>query len=217
MSHRFSSKRMLDLLLRYGLAVTFVGLALLITHLLTPVVSATTSPLFFAAVMLTAWYCGFGPGIVASVLSTLALNYFFIPPLYTLSLKFADTLVSIVFTLAIVLISAQSAIRKRAEEALRQSHDEMEIRVEQRAAELAATNETLESEIAERKRSGEALRESEERYRGLFENATEIVYTLDLSGNVTSINKAGERITGYSREKSSRHSNSSNRSARIHR
>ncbi|HKS40870.1 MAG TPA: PAS domain S-box protein [Blastocatellia bacterium] len=200
MAHRFSSKRMLDLLLRYGLAVTFVGLALLLTHVLMPVMNATPSPLFFVAVMLTAWYCGFGPGVVASVLSTLALNYFFIPPLYTLSLKFSDTLVSIVFTLAIVLISAQSAIRKRAEEALRQSRDEMEIRVEQRAAELAATNETLESEIAERKRSGEALRESEERYRGLFENATEIVYTLDLSGNVTSINKAGERITGYSRE-----------------
>ena len=200
MFHRVSSQRMLDLLLRYGLAVTSVGLALLITHLLMPVMSATTSPLFFAAVILTAWYGGFGPGVVASVLSTLALNYFFIPPLYTLSLKLDDMLVSLVFTLAFVLISAQSAIRKRAEDALRQSRDEMELRVERRTAELATTNETLASEIAERKRSSEALRESEERYRELFENATEIVYTLDISGNLTSINKAGERITGYSRE-----------------
>src|ERR1044071_7867656 len=58
MSHRFSSQRTLDLLLRYGLAVTSVGLALLITHLLIPVMGATTSPLFFAAVMLAAWYGG---------------------------------------------------------------------------------------------------------------------------------------------------------------
>jgi len=43
----------------------------------------------------------------------------------------------------------------------------------------------------------EALRESEERYRELFENANDIIYTLDLDGNLTSLNKAGERLTGY--------------------
>src|SRR5260370_31292902 len=43
----------------------------------------------------------------------------------------------------------------------------------------------------------EALRKSEERYRELFENANDIIYTLDLEGNLTSLNKAGERLTGY--------------------
>ncbi len=44
-----------------------------------------------------------------------------------------------------------------------------------------------------------ALQASEERYRDLFENAIDIVYTHDLEGNLTSVNKAAERITGYGR------------------
>jgi PAS domain S-box-containing protein len=42
--------------------------------------------------------------------------------------------------------------------------------------------------------------ESEERYRNLFEYANDIVYTQDLEGNFTSLNRAGEIITGYTRE-----------------
>ncbi len=45
-----------------------------------------------------------------------------------------------------------------------------------------------------------SLQESEERYRELFENANDIVFTTDLNGRVTSINHAGERLSGYSRD-----------------
>jgi two-component system, NarL family, sensor histidine kinase UhpB len=44
-----------------------------------------------------------------------------------------------------------------------------------------------------------ALRVSEERYRELFENANDVVFTADLEGNFTSINRAGERLSGYER------------------
>jgi two-component system, cell cycle sensor histidine kinase and response regulator CckA len=45
-----------------------------------------------------------------------------------------------------------------------------------------------------------AIEVSEERFRDLFENANDIVYTHDLQGEFTSINRAGEQLSGYSRE-----------------
>ena len=107
--------------------------------------------------------------------------------------------------------------RKQAEEDLRQAHGTLEVRVEERTTELAKANEQLEVELSERKRAEEEiqilnqdleqrvvgrtgeLRASEERFRELFENANDIVYTLDLAGRFTSLNKAGERATGYTR------------------
>ncbi len=54
-------------------------------------------------------------------------------------------------------------------------------------------------DVSERKQAEEALRASEERYRDLYENANDILYTIDLQGNLTSLNKAGELVLGYTR------------------
>jgi len=58
----------------------------------------------------------------------------------------------------------------------------------------------LAEDISERKLADERLRASEERYRELFENASDLVYTFDLDLNITSLNRLAEQTVGYSRD-----------------
>ena len=65
---------------------------------------------------------------------------------------------------------------------------------------VAATALVLGAAIGGRRRVEAALQQSERRYRELFENATDMVYTADLDGRLRSLNRRGEEITGYTRE-----------------
>ncbi len=78
--------------------------------------------------------------------------------------------------------------RKRADEELRKARDELEIRVSERTSELAKANTRLRSEVAERARAQMALKQSEERFRAIFETARDCIFIKDRSLKYTLVN-----------------------------
>ena len=90
--------------------------------------------------------------------------------------------------------------RKQAEEALQESYDGMERRVEDRTAELLQVNEQLTREVNERKRAEEVLGESEEQYRLLVQNLPAIVYRGFKDWTVQFFDEKVGHLTGYSSE-----------------
>jgi PAS domain S-box-containing protein len=85
--------------------------------------------------------------------------------------------------------------RKRIDEELRRAYDELEIRIQERTAELVRANEMLQAEITERKLSEAALQESEERYRKLVEFSPDAIGILS-EGKIVFINAAGVKLHG---------------------
>jgi PAS domain S-box-containing protein len=77
---------------------------------------------------------------------------------------------------------------------------DLENRVLERTAELARTNQALEAEIRDRARAQEALRESEKRYREIFESASDLIQCVDTQGGILYVNRAWHETLGYSEE-----------------
>ncbi|MEG4272168.1 MULTISPECIES: PAS domain S-box protein [unclassified Microcoleus] len=135
-------------LLPYGVATLSVALALALTRSLLPWLYPTTMPLFFIAVIVSAWYGSFGAGLLATILSTLAINYFFIEPFYSLQIFNVETVVRLgMFSIAAGLsaslnLSWRTAV-KNAKAALQTLHEarslEQKAQVRGEAAQTAAT------------------------------------------------------------------------------
>ena len=90
---------------------------------------------------------------------------------------------------------------KQAEKALQKAHDELEVRVGARTAELVAANKTLQKEILERKRTEAVLEESEKRYDQFFKTSRDCVFITFVNGRFIDMNNSLVEVLGYSSRK----------------
>jgi PAS domain S-box-containing protein len=84
--------------------------------------------------------------------------------------------------------------RKKAEQILSTAKDDLERQVKQRTAELQQRNTQLTSEVEQRKRGEQAIRESERRFKAIFDGAEDYIFIKDRSLKFTSVNPAVERL-----------------------
>src|SRR5260370_31974933 len=191
---------------QYGLSVLSVAISTAVTFPLQGFGVRTS--LFFPAVLLSTWFGGTGPGLLAVLLSTLSINFFFTEPFFAFQFSARDIPTTVAFFFSALVISSWSTSRKRAENRLRDSEyqlrkarNELEAKVEERTAKLLRANEELQTEIIERKSAGEKLRRSE----GFLAEGQRISHTGSWSWIVSSGKVAWSeehfRIFGFDPEK----------------
>jgi PAS domain S-box-containing protein len=96
----------------------------------------------------------------------------------------------------LVVIGRDITAGIQAQQALREAHDQLELRVELRTKELAAANKQLLREIAERSKAEEAAQLSEQRFRAILETATDCIFIKDKSFLYTFVNPWMESLLG---------------------
>lgn len=109
---------------QYAVAVLTVAIAVFFTKQFGGQNELTSTSLFYAAVMVSAWYGGLGPGLVATVLAILASDYYFAPQGESMTVDGANLVRVLMFLFAALLISLLNSVRRRLygelEEALAQ-------------------------------------------------------------------------------------------------
>jgi len=118
--------------------------------------------LYLIVVVLLSSSDAFVPSVIVSIIAVSCLDFFFIPPIFSLRLSNPlDFIALIAFLGTAWLITNQMARRKRAEEALQKLLGELESKVRQRTFELASANDKLRTEMNEHQRAEEALQKAQ--------------------------------------------------------
>lgn len=125
-----------DIAWRYGLAILSVGVALGMTFLLQHLFVHPFLFLFFAAVMASAWFGGTEAGFIAVLLSTAAVDYFFLSPVYSWRLEATEGAYFAGYVMCSAAAAWISANRRQAYRALEHAGGRMQALVTQKTAEL---------------------------------------------------------------------------------
>jgi K+-sensing histidine kinase KdpD len=96
--------------------------------------------LFFGAIIGSPWFRGAICGMIAVALSSFVINFFFIPPLYSITVAKEFRTFLAAFILCAFAIAIVSSARKRAENASRLAREQLEAKVQERTAELERSN-----------------------------------------------------------------------------
>ena len=162
-----------DALKRYGLALALAGLALYVRSALPLLHGTAIYQLPIAAVVLSAWYGGRGPGLLASVVCATGILYWLIPPVNSFELHSDYALAFLIFIALCLLLTAFSAGRRRAEQALRVSEERL------RTAYAALQAEIGKTEVLRR--------ESDVRLTALAGSTDEVVFEFDGNGKYVNV------------------------------
>jgi len=138
---------------RYGLAILAAIAALLLRELLAPLLGENNPyHTVWAAVVVSAWYFGLWPAIVATLIGMVGVWYWFIPPAGSFALKDPKSAISgmigFLFFSGLIIALGESNRRslaksRWAEEQLRKAHGDLEWKVTERTRDLNAANESL--------------------------------------------------------------------------
>ena len=108
-----SQERKLATAFHYLQTLAICGFALLITLELWNVLQPTPSPVFLVAIVLSSWFGGIGPGLLASLLSTLLVDYCFEAPFFSFGLSRVDIVRFVTFSIVALLVSRIDKSRRK--------------------------------------------------------------------------------------------------------
>jgi signal transduction histidine kinase len=189
-----------DAVRRYSLAILAALGALAVRGLLGPLLGENNPyHTMWAAVVISAWYCGIGPSIVATLIGTLGVWYWFLPPYHSFALKDSKTaasgIVGFVFFSGLIIALGESNRRslaksRWAEQELRKAHNELERKVSERTADLNVANESLRDLSSRLQR----MRDEERRQiaRELHDSAGQLLAALSM--NLASLQAQADKL-----------------------
>src|SRR6266436_1107132 len=180
-------------IVRYGVAVLSVIAAVVILLLMdTNLQSAAHISLFLCAVIFSTCFGGIRPGLLAILLSILAFAYV-LPPSHSLAVDISHLPRLLLFAPLAFFVASLTAAQQSKAESLRHARDVLHKTVQ----ELKRTNVALQAENAERKRSEDALRQSEDRFAAFMDNLPGYAWMKDLQGRYVYVNEMVSGLPGY--------------------